>query len=214
MRGLHLAAALSLLAGCTHVRAVRTLAAGETELAIDEGGPIVLGVGAQRALFPFGSPGHALRHGFERGEIHGAVHALPAAFGVVWLEAGGSFRLFDQRGARPYLLTTLAVHAATDGPHWVGATQLTLVASWAHREGRVVPYLGWDSILAFPDVRYVGAAFAGVRVGSKVFLAPELRWLLPWERVEPVAFRPLSPGRGVLGLGLSIGARFPLADAR
>ena len=62
MRGLHLAAALSLLAGCTHVRAVRTLAAGETDLAIDEGGPIVLGVGAQRALFPFGSPGLALRH--------------------------------------------------------------------------------------------------------------------------------------------------------
>ena len=132
-----------------------------------------------------------------------------------WLPAVAALRTVPLRPlSRRSLLTTLAVHAATDGPHWVGATQLTLVASWAHREGRVVPYLGWDSILAFPDVRYVGAAFAGVRVGSKVFLAPELRWLLPWERVEPVAFRPLSPGRGVLGLGLSIGARFPLADAR
>lgn len=206
-----LSPALLLVAtfGCAHARAVRTARAGETRLVFEDGGPLVTGVGERGAFFPLSSAGVALRHGVGgAAEVHAAVRLPPLAFGVAWLEVGASARVFGERGARPYLLATAALHVATNGPRWIVAGQLTLVASWTAKGGRVVPYLGWDSVVGvFPGLGYLGTALVGVRVGERVWLSPELRWFAPWRKIEPVSGRPLALGRGALGVGLAVGVR-------
>ena len=200
--------ALALLAtslfGCARVRAVRTLDKGQLELSWNDGGPIVTAVNGRTAVFPLNSPELALRYGVNgKLDVHGAIHAVPFAFGTFWVDAGVSYQLLEGKFA---LLGSASINIATNGRDIMIAPQVTLVASVT--ASRIfTPYVAWDSALTLtPSVQYLGIFAVGAQIAiGKVRVWPELRWFAPFQNQEPTTFSYLSPGGGALGFGVGIG---------
>lgn len=88
-----------VIMGCGAVQPVRVLPEGQTSLTASIGGAV--GISASPAGFvPYTVAGAA--YGLtEQVTVHGNVHAIMAAFGVIGLDAGASLRVSKQDGAIP-----------------------------------------------------------------------------------------------------------------
>ncbi len=192
------------VSGCARVRAVRTLRKGQLEVSWTDGGPIVTGVNGRTAVFPLNSPELAVRYGVNGDlDVHGAVHAVPFAFGTFWIDLGASYQFVSGKIG---LLGTATLNIATNGRDIMIAPQVTFVAS-VEASRVFTPYVAWDSALSLtPSVQYLGIFSVGTQIAiGNVRIWPEVRWFAPWDDQEPTTFSYLSPGRGAIGVGLGIG---------
>jgi hypothetical protein len=208
MRGNLLAAAFVLLGGCGTAQSIRPVGAGRGALDVSAGGPLIEGIGAPAPLLLVG-----YRHGLDdRTDLFGRLHLVPAAVGVVGLEAGASRLLRAQRGRIPAVSASAEalVFAGPGGALAVPAAALT--ASWS--TGRWLLYAGSQQAVSFGRrLDGDGAAFhwspyvgATRDVGRWTFGA-ELRWWEPHVGDDVLVWWQGIGGRGALAPMISISRR-------
>ncbi len=208
MRRSILSALLLLAAGCGTTQSVRPLGAGRGALDFSVGGPIVSSIGA-----PVPGLLAGYRYGLDdRSDVFGRLHLIPAAVGVLGLEAGGSRLLFAQRGSIPAVSASAEAlfFAGSGGAVAIPAASLT--ASWA--AGRWLFYGGSQQGVSFGKrLDGDGAAFhwspyvgATRDVGRWTFGA-ELRWWEPHTGSDVLAWWQGIGGRGALAPMISIARR-------
>jgi hypothetical protein len=194
-----------VLSACAAAHSVQTLAPGKTELSAGAGGPLssdyaaanpppipVLTVGARRGLS-------------QRSDVFADLHAGAFAFGLTWLDAGGSFALFA-REKRPYLLASGTTHLISNFHDLMLLQQISFLLSY--RIGSFTPYVGWDSLFELvPRLDYLPILMLGSRCEyRRYFVQPELRWYAPFSDGTRATMHYLSPaGAGALGVSLSLG---------
>lgn len=157
--------AAAFIAGCSASQPVRVLPADETMLTMSVGGPVAPG-SSPIGFIPYTVIGIA--HGASTHlTVHGNVHAVMAAFGVLALDVGASWQAWRQQDALP---------------------ELTLAA-----RGIVFSdFRSLDNMRVYPDASFVASwdvhdgllAYGGTHVTlqptrSRVFLSPMAGVLMP-----------------------------------
>ena len=188
-------ACAALAGGCAATHTVRPLGRGNAALNASLGGPLVT-VGSATIPTPILTLGGA--YGV-RDDAEVTVHAdaTAALFGVLHVDPGLAFHpLIRDGGAIPTLTVAAAFHLLTNLSDTRVAPQLTLAAAW--RVGcRHLLYAGADSAVASgtPARLVVGPLQGGeARLGRRLGLALEAKWLAPYYDVAPLAPSWVSPG--------------------
>lgn len=201
-------ACAALQAGCAPTHTVRPLGRGNGALYAALGGPLVT-VGSATIPTPILSVGGAYG-ARDDAEVTAHADATAALFGVLHVEPGAAYHpVVRARGLVPTLTVAASLHLLTNFRDTRLAPQLTLAGAW-RLGGRHLLYVGADSAVASGSpARLVTGPLVGgeARLGRRVGLALEAKWLAPYYDVAPLAPAWVSPGsHGYLSvlLGLAI----------
>lgn len=202
----------ALLAGCGTVAAVRPLQLGESALALSVGGPVARVAGLD---IPLPYPVLRYRYGLsDNTGLHAGIHLMPAAMGVIGLDAGYSYHFLRQSGWIPSAGATagLAIFIKPGAIDQRVFPTLDANASWLLGD-RTLAYLGCQSMYQFSDTPYVVLApliGAEVRVARRLSLGLETKWYAPTEPTNPriVDYRLPIAGKGAVGFNLGVNYRF------
>lgn len=202
-----------LAAGCGTVTSVRALRAGQSTVSLSAGGPFAEVSGTTMPL-PYAVA--RLRHGAtDRLGLYAGGHLMMAAFGVVGLDAGATYRLSEQRGVVP----EVGLGAGLVGFSEVGGRrgqalfpEASVTASWLWRQ-RFLTYAGVQGMMqASPGVYGAFAPYVGqeARLFEGLSATLEAKWYAPNEETAPrvINFKAPVGGRGDLGLLLGLNWQF------
>jgi hypothetical protein len=203
---------LGLVAGCGTVASVRALRQGQSSVAISAGGPVAE-VSGMSIPVPYAVARY--RYGAsDRLGLYAGGHLLMASFGVIGIDAGGSYRIIRQSGAIPELNAGAGIAAlieAGDGNGQAVLPEANLAASWLWKR-RFLTYAGVQGMMQLsPGVRGAFAPYVGqeVYIGRGFSANAEVKWYAPTEATKPrvVNFTLPVAGQGDLGavLGVSYG---------
>ena len=194
--------------GCTSTHAVCPLGRGNAVVHASLGGPLVDLNGAVIPT-PILTVGGALGVR-DDSEITLHADATAAAFGVLHLEPGVAFHpVIRRQGPVPTLTVAASLHVLTNVSDTRVAPLATLAAAWRLRRRHLV-YVGADGAVASgsPARVVVGPLLgAEARLGHRVGLTLEAKWLAPYYDVAPLAPTWVSPGsHGYLSVLLGVNA--------
>lgn len=191
---------IAALLSCSVNHGVRPLGKGKVAATGSFGGPVIEAFGGPLPL-PLTTLG--VRYGVsDRSDVHAALHpSLAGMFGLIGVEAGGSYLIAPQLGRRPAVLvdsTLLVVGGDTvegEPEGGLGAYASTAVlTSWEWGGRGHLAYTGGE-LFAQPGQLYaaplVGNRFQLGRLG----LALELRWVDPWLRTDDLTVHFYAPKR-------------------
>jgi hypothetical protein len=191
----------TLLAGCASSHHVRPLGRGNVAGHASLGGPLV-GLGGDSHGPALVIPTPILTLGGSYGvrsdaSVTASLDATALLFGVAHLEAGAVYHpIIRESGAVPTLTTVGGVHLLTNVADTRVAPFVTGAAAWRVRQRHLV-YTGVDLALAIgTPTRVVWGPLVGgqARLGQRVGLSLELKWLVPQYDVGPLAPAWISPG--------------------
>jgi hypothetical protein len=200
--------ALVLATACGTAQSVRPIGAGRSAVDVSVGGPMIRDVGDV--------PAPVLLVGYRRGlddrsDAFGRLHVVPAAIGLLGLEAGASRLLLAQDGLVP------AVSASAQGLFFGGrggafaVPAFSVNASWVAR--RWLLYAGSEQAVSFGRrLEGDGAAFHwGPYLGATRELGRwtaglELRWWEPHREDALVWYQGIG-GRGALAPMITVERR-------
>lgn len=201
------------LVGCGAVQPVRVLPEGQTSLTASLGGAVGVST-SPVGIVPYTVAGAA--HGLtDNVTVHGNVHAIMAAFGMIGLDAGASARVFKQDGAIPEV--TAAARAI------VFAKPSAVLADM-----RVYPdvslTLSWD--LGHEWLGYTGSHATVQLSDGRTFISPMLGVIAPvsstwslqletiWQAANADTRKGIFEGQSSIGgmgsFGLFLGAQVRL----
>ena len=202
-----------VIMGCGAVQPVRVLPDGQTSLTASVGGAV--GISASPAGFvPYTVAGVA--HGLtDQVTVHGNLHAIMAAFGVIGLDAGASLRVSKQDGVIPEV--TAAARAI-----------MFMKPSAVLADMRVYPdvslTLSWD--LGQDWLGYAGSHATVQLSDGRTFMSPMLGIVAPvsdawslqletiWQAANVDTRKGIFEGQSSIGgtgsLGLFLGAQVRL----
>ena len=188
-------ACAALVAGCAATHAVRPLGRGNGAVHASLGGPLVT-VGSATIPTPILSVGGA--YGVrDDAEVTLHADATAALFGVLHVEPGVAFHpVIRDGGAIPTLTAAASLHLLTNFNDTRLAPQVTLAGAWRVRRRHLI-YLGADTAVASGSPARVvfGPLLGGeARLGRRLGLAREMKWLAPYYDVGPLAPSWVSPG--------------------
>jgi len=190
---------LALWLACAPTRALAPLEAHQAAVTASLGGPIVEFAGAPIPL-PITSVG--VIYGLDgKTNLHAAVYPTNLAlFGVFGFDVGASRELVTPDGPRPRVMVdvsayTFAGNVAEGDPK--GGFRLfpdaSVIVSWpipgGAEQARTIPYVGVDNFVeVLPSPRYVPSLVFGdqLRVGKRVGLQLEGKWVAPWVDTDPL----------------------------
>jgi hypothetical protein len=166
------------LIGCSAGAPVRVLEKGQTTITASLGGPIVP-QSSPVGFIPYATAGAA--HGLDSAlTFHGNVHLLMAAFTVVGLDAGASYRVMEGQGAVPEITAAGRLLFFTDFYAW-SSTRLypdvAVNASWEVAP-RTLVYAGTHATFQPSPFEWFLSPMAGVQflISDQVSLHGELIW--------------------------------------
>ena len=189
------AVTFALGAGCASTHTVRPLGRGNAVVHASLGGPLVNVSGAVIPT-PILTLGGALG---VRADSEVTLHAdaTAALFGVAHVEPGVAFHpVIRDGGLMPTLTTTLSLHLLTDFSATRIAPQATLAGAWRIQRRHLI-YAGADLAVASGSAaRLVLGPLLGAeaRLGRRVGVSLEAKWLAPYYDVAPLAPSWISPG--------------------
>jgi hypothetical protein len=140
----------------------------------------------------------------DRTDVYARGDVTAALFGDLHLEPGVAFHpVVREAGGTPTVTLAASAHVLTDFHELRAGPQLTALAAWRlgalHRH---LVYVGADAAtLLGGRARVLAGPLAGLeaRLGRRVGLVAEVKWLSPWYDVGPLAPTWISPGnRGYL----------------
>ena len=212
VRGLALSILTLWLAGCSAMQPVRVLPEGTTAITGSLGGPV--GIAASPLGFvPYTTVGVA--HGLsEAVTVHGNAHLLMAAFGVVGLDAGASFRLLRQDGTMPEVTASVGGLLFSDVVNTSGTRlypNASVNLSWDL--GRAwLGYVGTHTTLQPSDTRLYVSPMMGVvmPLSSAWSLQLETIWQAANVDTRKGIFEGQSSISGAGSFGVFIGAQVKL----
>jgi hypothetical protein len=182
-------------AACASTHYVRPLGKGNAVVHASAGGPLVELGGV---VFP--TPIATVGGGYGvRDDLDVFLHAnaTALAFGDLHLEPGVAWHpLIRDHGAVPTLTVAGSLHFLTDFHTAARAfPQVTVAGAWALGRRRHLVYTGLDLAVSF-EGRALFGPFAGgeLRVGRRVGLSLEVKWIAPYYDTTPVAPVWISPG--------------------
>lgn len=204
-----LLSALVLLGACGTTQSVRPLGAGRSAFDVSVGGPILIS--------PFVAPVPVLLTGYrygldDRSDVFGRLHLIPAAVGLVGLEAGASRLVLPERGLVPAVSASAQAlfFAGPGGAFAVPAASLN--ASWS--TGQWVLYVGSQQAVSFgKQLEGGGVAFhwspyvGATRDIGRWTIGAELRWWEPHVGNDVLVWWQGIGGRGALAPMISIARR-------
>ena len=207
--------ALVPFVACTTTHIVRPLGRGNGAVHASIGGPLLL-LGNAAFPTPIITVGGA--YGV-RDDVDIFLHAnvTAAAFGDMHLEPGVAWHpVIRDRGAVPTVTVAGSLHFLTDFRTSARALpQLTAATAWSLGKKRHMLYAGADLAVSFEGKGWVPVfgPFVGgeLRLGRRVGLSLEAKWLAPYYDTKPLAPDWISPGkRGyvtvLLGLNVYLGS--------
>ena len=213
LRDTGIAVVSALLIGCGAVQPVRVLPEGQTTLTASIGGPV--GVSASPLGFvPYTVVGAA--HGLtEAVSVHGNVHAIMAAFGVIGLDAGASGRVLRQDGVLPEITAAARAIVFTKPSAILGDTRLypdvSLTLSWdLGREW--MGYMGSHATMQLSDGRMFLSPMLGVVAPISDTWSLQLETI--WQAANVDTRKGVFEGESAIGgtgsLGVFLGAQVRL----
>jgi hypothetical protein len=204
--------ALALLGlGCATTHQVRPLGRGNAAVHASVGGPL-LGLFGGVLPVPVVSVGGGYGVS-DTLDVTLHLDVTSAAFGALHIDPGVAWHpLISEGGPRPTLTLGGSLHVLTDFTATLVAPDLMLAAAWRIARRHLV-YAGVDAALAVrTTARALGGPFLGgeVRLGKRLGLALELKWLAPWYDTAAVAPSWIAPGgygylSALLGVNVYIG---------
>ncbi|HVZ70831.1 MAG TPA: hypothetical protein VHJ20_00520 [Polyangia bacterium] len=187
----------TLGAACATSTIARPLGRGNAVAQASLGGPLVEVSGT-----PVAAPILNVGGGYgvsDRWDVFAHADVTAAAYGDLHLEPGAAFHpLVREAGAVPTVTLAASAHVLTDFHEARLGPQATALAAWrvgtTHRH---LIYVGADVGTLVPGrARLLAGPLVGAeaRVGRRVGLALEMKWLSPWYDVGPLAPTWISPG--------------------
>lgn len=193
--------------GCAATHFVRPLGRGKGVVTASLGGPLVKLAGA---TFPVPivdvGGGYGVRDDLD---VFGHVDVTALAFGILHIDPGFALHpVIRDGGWVPTVTVGAALHLLTNFHDAVrGVPQLTVACAWRIKHKHMI-YLGGDLGLGFGDPFHVlwGPFIGGeARLGRRVGLALEAKWISPEYNVDPVAPAWVSPSsQGYLSVLLGV----------
>ncbi len=181
--------------GCAHTHQVRPLGKGNGAVHASLGGPFV-GVFDIVLPTPIFSVGGA--YGVtDNVEVLGHVDVTAAAFGSFHYDMGVAWHpIISENGLKPTITFGGSAHvlAASDGV--LVAPALNFASAWRLARRHLI-YVGVDAGLPIREqVALLAGPFLGaeVRVGKRVGIALEAKYLSPWYDTNPNGPNWISPG--------------------
>jgi hypothetical protein len=203
--------ALGAGSGCAHTHQVRPLGKGNGAVHASLGGPLV-GVFDIVLPTPIFSVGGA--YGVtDNVEMLGHVDVTAAAFGSFHYDMGAAWHpIISENGLKPTLTIGGSMHVLATGDSVLVAPAFDFASAWRIARRHMI-YVGVDAALPIREQAallagpYVGAE---ARIGKRVGLALEAKYLSPWYDTNPNAPDWISPGgygfiSALLGVNVYIG---------
>jgi hypothetical protein len=202
----------AVCSACVSSHYVRPLGKGNGVVHTSMGGPLVALGGA---IFPTPIATVGGAYGVRDDlEVYLHANATALAFGDLHLEPGVAWHpLIRDHGAVPTLTAAGSLHFLTDFRSTARAVpQVSAAAAWALGQRRHLLYGGLDLAVSF-EGRAVFGPFVGgeLRLGRRVGLSLEAKWLAPYYDTTPTAPVWISPGgygyvSVLLGFNLYLGS--------
>ena len=209
-----LVAVAGVASACAPTRALAPLEPGQGAFTASLGGPIVEVFGGPVPL-PVTSVGYV--RGIDgKTNLHGALYPTNLVlFGVFGFDLGASYELFGPNKARPRLMADVTAYTffgnLAEGDPKGGARvfpDLQVIASWpvGGARTRLVPYVGADNFVELlPTQHWNPSLVLGneFRIGERVGLQLEAKWIAPWADTTPYVTHWYAPGnRGAISAQL------------
>lgn len=211
---LALAGTFLVAAGCASTHQVRPLGRGNAVVHASVGGPLI---GLFGAVLPV--PVVSVGGGYGvTDKLDVTMHAdvTAAAFGDLHVDPGVAWHpLVSEGGPKPTLTVGGSVHLVTDFHSALVAPDATFAAAWRVARRHLI-YAGVDAALAIRTrVNPIVGPFVGFegRVGKRVGLSLEVKWLSPWYDTTPTAPSWISPG-GFGYLSVLLGVNVYIGDVK
>jgi hypothetical protein len=191
-------AALVAFSACASTHIVRPLGKGRSAAHLSLGGPLIK-LGA--AVFPTPIIELGGAHGV-RDDVEVFLHAnvTAAVFGDLHLEPGVAYHpIVRDHGGVPTVTVAGSLHFLTDFRTSARALpQLSAATAWALGHKRHLVYGGLDLAISFEGKGWVPifGPFVGgeLRIGRRIGLSLELKWLAPNYDTRPPAPAWVAPG--------------------
>ncbi len=201
--------------GCSTMNGARPLAAGQHELGLILGGPMVNLGGAG---IPVPSAVLGARSGLDEladrpFEIDYGMNLTGIAFGITQLHFGASWQLMDQAGARPALTLTDRFYVASAGGSFWLANQQELLFSWLVKNQLI--YTGLGNYIDFGNIAdhplrltpVLGLTIDPFEPGSSRFHL-EARWFAVNKTPDIEAVEWVPSDRGAFGVNFGYSYQF------
>jgi hypothetical protein len=185
-------------AACASTHIVRPLGKGNGVVHTSLGGPLVA-LGSAVFPSPIATVGGAWGV-HDRVDVFMHANVTAMAFGDLHLEPGVAWHpLVRERGAVPTLTVGGSLHFLTDFRSTARVfPAVSGAAAWALGQRRHLVYGGLDLAVSFEGRAIFGPFVGGeMRVGRRVGLSLEVKWLAPYYDTRPPAPAWIAPG----GLG-------------
>ena len=189
--------ACAVLASCATSHFARPLGRGNAVAQASLGGPLLEVSGT-----PLATPILVAGGGYgvtDRWDVYARADVTAAAYGDLHLEPGAAFHpIVREAGWVPTVTVAASVHVLTDLDELRVGPQVSALAAW--RPGalhRHLVYVGADAgTLVTSRTRVLAGPLVGAeaRVGRRLGLVLEAKWLSPWYDVRPLAPTWISPG--------------------
>lgn len=190
-----------VLVSCAANHGVRPVGKGNVAATGSFGGPVIEAFGGP---FPMPLTTLGVRYGIsDRSDVHASVHpSLAGMFGLIGVDAGASYLVAPQLGARPAVLvdgTLLVVGGDTvegEPEGGVGAFMgASVLSSWAWGKRDNLVYAGGELFLQPRPWQLYAAPLVGNRfqLTRRFGLALELKWVDPWLQTEDLTVNFYSP---------------------